>query len=128
MSSFPLMELAGAGLSLGSLLLVHISNSSTLQCLLGIIYCNTSSCSVPHPVISSICLSPCYPPFFQSSIHEGVTIPHLSCQKAGLGLLCIHSQVGQSSCWVTTTLPLSVQELNGSTHFVHCTAFHFHKM
>lgn len=113
-----------AGLSLGSPLLVHISNSSTLLCFLRATYCSTSSCPLPHPVISSLCLSPS---FFSIFCLQRLHIPHLSCQKAGLGLLCIHSQVGQSSCWVTTKLPLSVQELNGSTHFVHCAAFHFQK-
>lgn len=64
-----------------SWLLVDISNSSTLLCSLQNTYCNTTSCLVPHPVISSICLSPCHPLFFQSSVHGGFTFPICSARK-----------------------------------------------
>jgi len=38
-----------------------------------------------------------------------------------------HVDVGQPSCWVTASLALSVQELNGGTQFVLCAASLFIK-
>lgn len=118
-----------AGLSFMSSLLVHISNYSKLACLLGNSYCSISSCPWLHPVVSSICLSPCHPPFLHPLlVHRQLQIPSLSCQKQVWVCCAVPPiQVGQPSCCVTTKLSLSVQELNGGTHFVLCAASHFHK-
>lgn len=87
-----------AGMSLGSLLLVHISNSSTLLCLLGTTYCNTSSCPVPHPVISSICLSSCHLPFFNllstEALHSLFILPK---SRAGSA---VYSLIGWPVQWL----------------------------
>lgn len=120
-SSLALAELAA--LSFGSPLLVHISNWSRLACLLG--NCFLLLASPSHFLHLALSMSSFFlKPF---ACPQAASCSCLSCQKAGLGLLCSHIQVGQFGCWMTTSLSLSAQELNEGTHFVLCAASHSHK-
>lgn len=82
-----------AGLSLGSLLLVHVSNSGKLAL-------SARKLSLQYfflPLASpSCCLHlPRHPLFLNPLlVRRWLHVPRLSCQKAGLGLLCSHSRTG----------------------------------